>query len=195
MGSIYLEKEMRTCTKCKRELDKTEYYQRNGKYHVWCKTCLKKLNKWNGHKMVGSTKIVLDKLKELGFCVTAHIVGDIYPGADIVAWGLIPIEAKTAKDTGRHNVPSFNIGFSQTQKSINYLHGFTVLTIFVENEVRRYFVIPHTAQLIQNIRDGKHVRLSFSISENSQNYQYLLQYENRFDLIVKAVENSLPILS
>lgn len=161
----------------------SDFYDHQGKVdgkNSWCKDCVKELSKQK-HEPPKSTTLGFQLLNSMG--IPAHPGSSIGKSfIDIVAWGCIPIEAKYSQE---HDSGSYLFGFSQRQKKCidELAHGFILL--FAESNITRVFLIPGGEAWVKN-HFKRHRAISFKTETNRRNahtWQYIQQWENRFDLL------------
>lgn len=192
--------ELRKCIRCLEEKPVDQFYfiKARGGYDSYCKECKIKMSAENykkGSEMARSTKVVLDKLKELGIPAG--------PGAwfeqkwvDIVAYGFINIEAKGStlrykngkKLAEKYNEPGYyQFVFSKYEKSVER-KGFVILVTY--EEPKRFFVIPYSDPLVSQV-NAVSVKLD---SDHPKSFKKRLEaFENRFDLIFSVARDNLEL--
>ncbi len=108
-------------------------------------------------------------------------------GWDLIAWGCIPIEAKGAHPD-RDSLFSFGFTSSQFAKiTNNEKHNGFIVFVAYDNKQERIFIVPFDDRwLIDKCRENSsHIKFCLD-SVRGQSSRYVMQFENRWDLIEEA---------
>lgn len=172
---------MKTCIQCGETKDESEFYkikaQPDGKDY-YCKPCRSEYNRAHQgkNKMPQSTVDVRDALLERGIPVTpGYNVG--MPWYDLVAYGYIPIEAKSSRpqkyNRAGNEIFNFKFTSAQVEKYSESPEGFVV---FVANGRKRSFLVVPARMLAVR----KNVLITYPTSE-------VCSFEGAFNLIEDKV--------
>lgn len=137
---------MKTCHKCKVEKPEGSFYKRSNSpdgLDAWCKVCRnadsKERYETGNRQLPWSTDRAIRLLSENGIPTTVgRIVGR--PGKDIVAYGYITIEAKSAQPHGINGY-IFGMTKAQRQKPCDYY-------LLICKDTGRVFVVPGDSEVL-----------------------------------------------
>jgi hypothetical protein len=193
-GLIYLGGTMKTCKNKNCEklgilLPESEFYKHVDSpdgLDIWCKKCryedTRMRLKSGTRQLPWSTDKVLQLLSQNGIPATiGRIVGK--PRQDIVAYGYLTVEAKSALPKRTKDQYAFNLTKTQRTERCDYY-------VLVCRDTERAFVIPGDSELIT---------LNFTKIFLDMGDPRLEQYENGYDQIkqrlIKEVLKSAPIMA
>lgn len=186
---------MKECTHCHQTKAGTEFYKcdrtQDG-LHSWCKACHRELARASksrvGVTTEPSTIAVLEELKRRGI-PAAPGRGFGMPYVDLVAWGCVPIEAKTSEPANRkEGLYMWHFNKGQREKWFN---GLLIFVCKYNDGHSRFFVVPADEirlkeYIVRDDRETLYVNLNvgtFRKNANQELYRWFMEYEDAFDLI------------
>jgi len=186
---------MKECRHCGLPKDESEFYKSKNTsdgLHSWCKAChresMREARFRVGTTTEASTLLVLNELTRRGIPASPGY-GLGMPGVDLVAWGCVPIEAKTSQPIGnREGQYVWHFNESQREK---WFSGLIVFAGRCGDDSARFFVVPADdirlrEHIIRDDRESLFVNLTdgpFNKNANRELYEWFKAYEDRWDLV------------
>lgn len=186
---------MKTCTHCHQAKDTHDFYKSDRTQdglHSWCKACHREQAQASksriGTTTEPSTVTVLEELKRRGI-PAAPGRGFGMPYVDLVAWGCVPIEAKTSEPANRKE-GLYMWHFNKGQRE-RWFGGLLIFAGKYDDGHYRFFVVPADdirlkEYIIRDDRETLYVNLNdgtFRKNANQELYQWFKEYEDAFHLI------------
>lgn len=146
-----LDSTTKQCSKCGERKPLSEFYLRKRKGdstpNPWCKACQSIMNQKTTASRKGKVRRaatvkseirVIDQLKQLGIFATTGKASD-YKWTDVVAWGCIPIEVKTAT-LDKEGQYTFPFSYNQVQRGTQ--SHFIILVMLPADRPASYHIFP-----------------------------------------------------
>lgn len=178
--------EMKTCRKCNQAKPESEFYKRRNMLDgldAWCKICRRKdtHSRVGKSKLAASTELALRFLSENGIpTTTGFVMGR--PGKDLVAYGYISIEAKSAVRFRKCGAYSFGLTKAQRMRRCEFY-------ILIFSDVSRIFVLPGDSELL-NFKSSLYINITDPRMQQYENAVHLIK-----DKVICDIKENHPFQS
>lgn len=182
---------MKICTKCKQEKPRDEFYRARGSksgLHSWCKVCVKA---HSSHRETGAPPIARSTAMAMALLETKGIwtkPGSAYGHnyVDLMAFSVIPIEAKLSTQVGGKDKFQWTFTGGQLKK----LNGY-IMFIADYGDRQRVFIVPRQSELMMAKAElsngkGQSVCVTLDCNRPNSNWATFKRYENRYDWLMLA---------